>query len=248
LNEPYTEFAEFYDWIMRGVRYTMWAGYIKDLLKRFGVQAKDLLDLACGTGNSSYALAKEGFRVTGLDRSKDMLAKAKEKSKDSDHIVRFIEGDLRDFELDERFDVITCLFDSLNYLLTAADVAKAFVQVRKHLKPAGVFIFDVNTEYQLAKVVRYPPELYEQGDDVSIFWKDEWCPQEKIWRIHLDGFVRDGDRYRKFHETHEEKAYGIDELEALLAQASFTRVNVYDAYSFEPPRSDSGRLYFVCRT
>jgi SAM-dependent methyltransferase len=236
---------------MTGVRYEMWADYIEKLLKRFGIPGTKLLDLGCGTGNTTFSMAERGFTVTGVDLSKEMLAVAHDKLAARPEIVsrvRLIQADMRSFETGEMYDVVTCLFDSINYVTDRAGLEKVFKRVREHLKPNGIWIFDVNTEYQLSKSDKFTPVLYEKGDDVALFWRDEWFGKERIWRIYLDGFVKDGGTYHRFKEVHEERAYSIDELEESLLRTGFHRVTIYSAYTFEPPRYDSGRLYFVCRT
>lgn len=248
-QKPYSEFASLYDWVMDGVKYEMWADYVCRISKRFGVTGTKLLDIACGTGNTSFTMARRGYIVTGLDISPQMLAVAQQKrsSLDIASQVRFVCEDMRQFSLDETYDVITCLYDSINYLTDPGDLVKTFKCVRAHMKPTSLFILDVNTEHQLALTKRNHPTLFERGEDVALFWRDEWCPRTKIWRVRLDGFVKDGDKYRRFTEIHEERAYSISEIEEALSQAGLDRSFVFDAYSFNPPRHDSARLYFVAQ-
>jgi SAM-dependent methyltransferase len=245
---PYTHFAALYDWVMDGVKYDMWADYVVSLAERFGIAGKELLDLACGTGNTTYTMIERGYRVTGVDASEDMLGVARSKAaRYAGAPVAFVRQDMRELVLGRVFDMITCLYDSVNYLMAEDDLVRAFKSVAGHLKPQGIFIFDVNTEYQLAKTGRTPPSLFEKGDEVALFWKDEWRPAEKIWRVHLNGFVKQGDAYRRFSEVHEERAYSIAQLEQALSLGGFSRTSIFDAYTFAPPRHDSMRLHFACR-
>ena len=106
-----------------------------------------VLDLACGSGDVSIALAKEGFRVRGIDFSKEMIACAK--AKDKKKQVRFEIGDMRDLHDHEAYDVVTCYCDSLNYLLHEDEVRKVFQAVYDALTTQGVFLFDVHTQSRL---------------------------------------------------------------------------------------------------
>jgi len=261
ISPAYSEFAHIYDWVMHDVDYEMWADYVTGLIQAEGVRGKDLLDLACGTGNVSFAMARRGYRVTGLDLSPQMLDVARKKAQDlvpasemrSDQPVTpvqpvdYIHGDMRAFDLGRQFHVITCLYDSINYLRSQEDLAQAFTCSRNHLKHGGVFVFDVNTEYQLARSHNKPTVMLEKGDQIILFWQDRWVQKTKTWQVRLSGFVKEGEMYRRFQEIHEERAYSAAEVQACLDEAGFSRVTVYEAYARQPARPQSPRLYFVAR-
>jgi len=249
VTAPYRDFAYIYDWVMHGVDYEMWADYVVSCAKRLGVVGTRLLDVACGTGNTAFTMARRGYRVTGIDLSQQMLdvARGKVEQLASGESVRFVQADMRDFSLGERFSVITCLYDSINYLLCIEDVRRAFGCARSHLDSHGLYVFDVNTEWQLSKTGRGSPTLFEREDGLALFWQDEWCQAQKIWRVTLNGFVRNENGFTRFREVHEERAYSIEELEDTLFDVGFSNVQVYDAYTFLPPRHHSSRLHFVCR-
>lgn len=96
-----------------------------------------LLDVACGTGEHAKFF-KQRFAVEGLDISPDMLALARRKNPD----LRFFLGDMRDFELNGRYDVVVCLFSSIGYLLTLEEVAQAVGNMKRHLNPGGVILIE----------------------------------------------------------------------------------------------------------
>lgn len=106
-----------------------------------------LLDLACGTGTLSIALAKAGYTVTGLDLSATMLkqAEAKKQTADRSLPVTFQKADMRFFELKTPVDGILCHYDSLNHLSNDSELRATFLQISQALKPGGFFIFDLNT-------------------------------------------------------------------------------------------------------
>jgi len=261
ISPAYSRFAQMYDWVMHDVDYEMWADYILGLIRPARVNGKDLLDLACGTGNVSFAMARRGYRVTGLDLSPEMLDVARKKGQDlvlapvplpdgtvpTIKPVEFVQGDMRDFHLGRQFHVITCLYDSINYLRTEDDLARTLMCARAHLKRGGIFIFDVNTEYQLARSHNKRAMMFEKGDQIVLFWQDRWIQKTKIWQVRLTGFVKEGDLYRRFREMHEERAYSAAEVTSCLDKAGFRRVTVYEAYAFQPSGPQSPRLYFVAR-
>lgn len=108
-----------------------------------------ILDLACGTGTLAMNFAQAGYATIGLDIATGMLtqAKAKQNEQDPDRklSVRFAEGDMRYFLLDEPVDVVVCHYDSLNHLSNETELRGTFLQVAQALKPGGLFLFDLNT-------------------------------------------------------------------------------------------------------
>src|SRR5205085_2307385 len=107
----------------------------------YGHPIQSVLDLACGTGLLTRRLAREAERVVGLDASESMLSVAG--SSTPGHNVRYVRGDFRDLHLDETFDAVVCGSDSLNYVQTPEELASVFRCVYRHLRPGGLFVFDV---------------------------------------------------------------------------------------------------------
>jgi len=246
-NRPYVRFAEIYDSVMRPVGYEMWVEYIQELCGRYGHAPRRILDLACGTGNTSLPFARRGYVVTGVDRSPEMLAVARQKALAAGLPVDFVEGDMRSFRAAEPVDLAVCLFDSINYLLEVSDVAAAARAVREALVPGGLFIFDANTPYRLAQVE--DEVLVFEEDDYCLVWRNSYDPRREVWRADLTGFLRDDreDHYVRFRETHEERGYGPAELRLACEQGGLEVLGMYTAFGFEPVASDSTRVYVVAR-
>src|SRR6185437_9786107 len=101
-----------------------------------------ILDVCCGCGHVTEALTARGYNVTGLDSSQELLARASKLLPDT----RFVISDVRNFVSAERFDGALSTFDSLNHLLSYADLAAAFRSVKRALKPGAPFFFDMNLE------------------------------------------------------------------------------------------------------
>lgn len=101
-----------------------------------------VLELACGTGRVAIPIARDGVRVVGLDRSPPMLARAREKSTGFDN-VRWVEGDMRDFELPEDFGLVYIPFRSFQHLLTVDDQLSCLRCIKRHLVPGGCLAINV---------------------------------------------------------------------------------------------------------
>ena len=106
-------------------------------------QGGAVLELACGTGQLTIPIAAAGRPAIGLDRSHAMLNAARRRASAAGAPVAFVRGDMRDFALGRRFDVIFVARNSLLHLLSTGDVLAAFTAIRRHLTPDGVFAFDI---------------------------------------------------------------------------------------------------------
>ena len=244
-GQPYAKLAEIYDRIMRPVGYEMWADYVEKLCARYGHQPRRLLDLACGTGSTSLPFARRGYEVVGVDSSPAMLAVARAKAAAAGHKIDFIQGDMRDFSLPAPVDLAICLFDSINYLLTPADVARACAAVYRALAPGGLFVCDANTRHRLSRIE--DEEMVFTEDDYCLVWRNSYDREREIWRADLTGFLRRGELFERFVEAHEERAYGPRELADAVAAGGLELVAMHAAFGFEPVAEGTDRVYVVAR-
>ena len=227
--DAYTRFAEVYVMFMDNIPYEDWCGYLTSLLKEYGINDGLVLDLGCGTGTLTELLAKEGYDMIGVDVSEDMLQEAIEKRAES--------GTVR---------AVVSICDSLNYILDYDDLAHVFSLVNNYLDPKGMFIFDLNTE---AKFQAMGSEtIAEVRDEGSFIWENEYDEEEKINSYDLTLFIREeDDLYRRYQETHFERAWSLDEIKKALTEAGMEFVAAYDAFTKNAPRKESDRIYVVAR-
>lgn len=253
----YTRFASIYDLVMRDVEYEMWASYVEDLLRFHGLEARTVVDLCCGTGNSSLPFARRGYRVVGVDRSGHMLAVAREKAAARGLDIPFLEQDATALDLGDvartgdpplapqGFDLVVSLFDSLNYILTPRDLGEVFRRVAGVLRPGGAFIFDLNTPEKLATMDNTVSLL--EGEGYVLFWRNRFIVPERIWQITLDGFLRRGEGWERFREVHREKAHTTSEVCEQLEGAGLQVLGLYHAYTLSPVRPGTDRIFYVTR-
>ncbi|MBL4716558.1 MAG: class I SAM-dependent methyltransferase [Bacteroidia bacterium] len=114
--------------------------FYSKLIAKYG---QPILELACGTGRITVPIAKKGFEIVGIDISEAMINEAKEKAAEAKQDIEFIEADIRDFELNQKFSVIFLPFNSICHLHDFESIASCFSCVKKHLKPDGRFVIDV---------------------------------------------------------------------------------------------------------
>ena len=232
------DFAAVYNekWSFWAVK--MWP-FLRDTVKKRAPHAKSWLDLCCGTGTLLQRITRRRFEGTGVDVSKHQLRHARRNAPGA----RFVASDIRTLALDETFDVMTCMFDSLNYLTRSSDLLKAFRVARRHLAEDGVFVFDMNTYEGLEDSWCQTRAMEEPGRTIIV--ETSFQPRRALGRCLITGFTKRGAFYTKFQEEHVQRAYRAREIEDLLARAGFS-FRKYDGYSLGRPRKRSGRLLYVC--
>lgn len=242
----YASLAEIYDALMSGIDYDRWAGYIAELLCLHGArQVEEVLDLACGTGSTTLALARRGFKVTGLDLSGEMLRVAGEKARWEGLPAEFLQADMRDFELPAPVDLAVVFQDGLNYLPEKEDLVQAFCRVAAALRPGGFFIFDINGVEKLPRG-NGEPAVVETPEFVLVYRSS--FVREDTWEINVTGFVpAGGGLWRRFSETHRERVIGDTEVKEALRQAGFGLLGVYGAFTLEEPGMDTRRVFYVAK-
>src|SRR6056297_669678 len=140
-RDPYTTLAEIYDSVMQDVDYETWADYIDEIIMHHHPEARDLLELACGTGTMALSLEELGFfNITATDGAPEMVKAAQKKGNKVNSEVDFQVVDFLDIRLDKKFDVVFMVFDSVNYLHKKEEIEQLFSQVSSVLKNK-VFLF-----------------------------------------------------------------------------------------------------------
>lgn len=233
----YTQLARFYDVVIGDRRDT--ANFIAALIEHHQPETRTILEIACGTG-AVLGLLSESYEVTGLDQSRQMLAIARRKLPH----VKLHRQDMRSFRLHRRFDVIICIFDSINHLLRFSDWQKVFRRVESHLNDGGVFIFDVNTIGRLRRLYHSPPWTTEFGRNWEIINVTKGRGDRFDWNLRVLEYLG-RNNYRLHTETIPELAVPMKRITASLKQR-FKQVRTIDPEGGRP--SDrSQRLFFACK-
>ncbi len=244
--EAYTSFAQVYDLFQDNIPYEEWADYLKSLLNEYGVKDGLVLDLGCGTGSITELLAKAGYDMIGVDNSEDMLEIAMDKRSRSGLDILYLLQDMREFELYGTVKAAVSICDSMNYILKKEDLVQVFKLVNNYLDPSGIFIFDMNTEYKYTHLLA-DGTFAENREESSFIWENFYDEEEQINEYDLTLFIKEGELFRKFEETHYQRCYSLDEVKKAAKEAGMEFVAAYDAFTREPVTDDSERIYLVFR-
>jgi SAM-dependent methyltransferase len=211
---------------------------LQDLIRKYNSSAQSVLDLGCGTGSIAQGLTPY-FSVVGLDSSAPMLRIARQKVPD----VRFVRGNMANFALSGYFDVICCLHNSINHLLTFERWEDLFALAARHLAANGIFIFDSNPIEKMDYLATLEPGVTRVGDSFVITQlRKQPTAGQYVWNVRVLLKRRNG--YVAKDEPVAVSSYASHKiLDALNA-------NFNVAEEFVPAQSsmtdDIDRVYYVC--
>ncbi len=244
--EAYTGFAQVYDMFMDNVPYEAWCDYIKRELKKEKIEDGLVLELGCGTGRMTRLLAKAGYEMIGVDVSEEMLMIAREAQESPDDILYLLQ-DMRDFELYGTVRAVVSVCDCMNYILEEEDLCKVFALVNNYLDPGGIFLFDLNTLYKYETLLA-DHTICENREEGSFIWDNFYDGNDRVNEYDLTLFIREeGELYRKYEETHFQKAYDLATVKRLLDEAGMEFAGAYDVEDGGAPREDSEKIYVIAR-
>ena len=228
--QAYGEFARVYDMFQDNVDYQTWGQWLKQQLEAQGITDGLVLDLGCGTGTMT-----------------EILAEAMEKRVESGHDILYLLQDMQEFELYGTVRAVVSVCDSLNYITEEEELEHVFALVNNYLDPQGIFLFDMNTVYKYQTMIGNTT-IAENRDEGSFIWENSYDEETGINTYELALFIpREDGLYEKDEEVHYQRAYSLEKIKELIGKVGMELLAVYDAYTLEPPKEDSGRLTFVVR-
>jgi 2-polyprenyl-3-methyl-5-hydroxy-6-metoxy-1,4-benzoquinol methylase len=231
---PYERLSRVYDlgWAGFALQYI---GLLEELLRARRLTRARILDLACGTGNLAIELAKRGHEVHGIDNSGEMIALARQKAASSLEVA-FDVRDMARLSVGATYHLVTCTFDSLNYLVSPDAVARTLSRVWEVLVEGGLFVFDSNTQRHYLRCA---------GDS----WARDLGGERFLQKTHYDGKTRMARTVFEFsdgkQEIHCQRPYGLEDIEPLLTEAGFRVCEVLAGFDRRPYAPDSDRLICV---
>ncbi len=228
---------EMYPFMFSPAKFSEAVTEIDQLLSLTGLSSPDVLDLCCGPGRCSIALAQRGCRVTGVDRTKFLLEKAQSRADETGADIEWVLADMRDFVRPEAFDLVISMFTSFGYFDDKQDDMKVLSRVYDSLRPGGIFLIDIMGKERLARVFQHTTSSrLEDGTrlvqihDIA----DDWT------RICNEWILIRGNRAKSFFFQH--TLYSGQELKDRMEQAGFTGIKLCGGLDGSPYGPDSIRL------
>jgi SAM-dependent methyltransferase len=203
---------------------------------------KTALDLCCGPGRCSMALAKRGFAVTGVDRTKYLLDKARENARSARFKIEWVQEDMRDFVRPGSFALVLSMFTSFGYFDDKEEDLVVLQNMLESLQPGGACLIEVLGKERLAKVLQ--PTISSVLPDGTVFVErheifDDWTRVRNEWLL-----IRKGrSKSFKFHHT----IYSGQELRDRMERAGFVSVKLYGNLNGDEYGPNSERLVAVGR-
>ena len=224
-EETYERLAPFYDELTREHDYDGWTRHLEERALEFGVSGRRLFDAACGTGKSFLPFLERGYSVAGCDISAEMVALAQAKAPAAELFV----SDIRELDQVGSFDLITCLDDSLNYLIDDGDLEAALASLAANLAPDGVLLFDLNTLSTYRTT--FGCDMTLDGPEVFLAWRGQCDVDEEpgcVAELIIEAFSETDDGlYARVTTRHVQRHHTREEVESALARAGLRAVGVF---------------------
>lgn len=239
---PYTQLARVYEKMMAHVNYNQWAKYIYSIIQKFQWEEIRLLDIGCGTGRFLEELSRMPVQADGCDPSQEMLQVARGNIPG----VRFFNDQLPDLKTvaENAYNVMTCLYDSMNYIWPERELMKSLATVYRKLKEPGLFIFDLVTDLNCREYFSDYSEREIIGDGLAYQRDCLYDRRHRLQRNYIKIFTADG----VFEEVHVQKIYDIPVLiRKINFYTKFELFSVYDDFTFKPAHTSSTRVHFVLK-
>ena len=223
--EVYDGLAPYYDELTRDHDYEGWTRHLEQTAARLGLRGRNLLDAACGTGKSFLPFLGRGYAVTACDISPEMVALARAKAPEPELFV----ADIRTLRPVGSFDLITCLDDSLNYLVDDGDLEAAFGGLAANLAPGGMIVFDVNTLSTYRTT--FARDMTQDGDGVFLAWRGGCGDSEEpgcLAELVIEAFSEtEPGLYERVTTRHTQRHHPRPSVERALAGAGLAAVGVF---------------------
>ncbi len=232
-NAAYSALAEWFEYLNDDCDYEKWSQYLIKKLSSYSLT--DGLDVGCGGGYFTRRLQRQGYAMTGMDVSPEMLDKAQRSAMQEGARSEYILGDVAKGKIARKYSFVTAINDCFNYV--AQDkLPKAFKNVYGALKKGGVFLFDVSSPKKYAEKFRSAVNV-DDRDDVT--YMSFAATDGKIATLEVTLFAKTATgEYRRYDETHVQYVHTEAEIVAALTTAGFTTVAVEGHLGEDKAQSD----------
>jgi len=237
-NNGYSVLAKYYDkFTLQDCDYVSWSQYLLRIAEKFGV--KTIADLACGTGKMTELLVKSGLNVTAVDASSEMLSYAVTKCK-----ALFIRQDMRRLQLMRPIDMAVCVNDGVNYI-SPSELSAFFKRVADNLKQGAPFVFDISSQYKLTHIIA-DNVFYVDGEDETLLWTNKL--RNNFVKMDLTLFVKSGNNYERFDETHTQYIHTENNVTSALVQSGFDVAEITSDYGKTLSKTSQRLTFFAVKS
>lgn len=246
----YDLIAPIYDEVNRDIDYSAWADFVDRIIKKEGAEKTSLvLDLGCGTGSMTFALAKLGYDMTGVDSSAEMLDIARKRREEicSDKDILWLCQDMTELELYGTVEAVVSTLDCINHLTSDDEVKKCFSLVHNYLSPDGLFIFDINGKYKFENIYSDMTYAMEENGSVCI-WQNDYDKESGLCDFYITLFKEGNDgKYTRYDDEQTERMYTVEQMKSYLVSSGFEFLGAYSDFEFSCGHDGCERIYFVAR-
>ncbi len=231
--QPYEVLSQFYDetWAGFSVQYIE---FLSAIMEQSNMTRAEILDLGCGTGILAAALGELGHRVHGVDRSAAMIARAEVNAEHLDSVT-FSVGDMETFVAPDRYSLVTCVFDALNYLTREEALHSMFRSVARAMRDNGLFVFDFNTHRMY--LGHQGQEIQRDVNGVKFVQRLTYDEEKRLATTIFD--------FGNKKEIHYQRAYMLKEVQGALSQVGLGIVDVFSDLDGTLYRPDMTRRVYV---
>lgn len=243
----YGRFAQVYDQLMSDVPYDEWVSFTKNRLHESSIVVENVADLGAGTGEITLRLDKEGYKMTGVDVSEEMLSIAHQKSIQHQSSIRWLQMDITNMNTSSTFDAVVCYCDVVNYITEIHQVQAFFHNAYQLLTPGGTFIFDVHSTGYVQDFLANQT-FGTVTDDISYIWFCEEGDRPYSVSHDLTFFVREGNQYERFDELHYQRTFSVETYIGYLQETGLKVRSIHGDFSDENGYNEGSqdRIFFVC--
>lgn len=246
LTSNFLRYSRYYDLFYRDKNYQAETDWVASQLRPYVPAGAQLLELGCGTGGHAEPFCRQGYRVTGIDRSADMIEQAKGKG-----ITGFATqmADITSFSLPQQFDAAYSLFHVISYLATNAALASCFKATYDHLKPGGIFCFDC--WYGPAVMHELPgtrvKKLYDGDLELVRTAEPVMHIEENVVEVRYDVQINhlQSGQSESVRETHHMRYFTIPEIYWIAAQTGFTVLKTGEFLTSEKTTLNTWNLFVM---
>jgi SAM-dependent methyltransferase len=236
-------YSRYYNLFYSEKNYGTEVSYVDKLIRKFSNGGKTILEYGSGTGGHGVLFGELGYEVTGIERSQEMAAIAKQRG------LNCVTSDITRFNLDKKFDICLALFHVISYVNDNDSIIKVFENTKRHLAKGGVFIFDA---WFTPAVMNQVPEVRVkklESDDSKIMRIAEPVIdyQKNVVDVKYHVVLQDKGtgKYTEFDESHPMRHFGIPEIELIAMQTGFTLLHTEEFHTGEKPSSKTWGVTFI---